>query len=84
MTLGPAKHEKVARIRRISNVFSGAKRLGDVCLAPTVAELRLAGAQGAKQSTGIIESKEKTSSRHFYGWRFLLFSQYILILLCSF
>ena len=40
MTLGPAKHEKVARKGRISNVF------------------RIAGAQSAKQSVGIRESKD--------------------------
>ena len=39
MTLGPAKHEKVARIGGISNVF------------------RIAGAQSAEQSVGIMEAK---------------------------
>ena len=48
MTLGPAKHEKVARIGRISNVF------------------RIAGAQSAEQSVGIVGTKYILTLTSFY------------------
>ena len=49
MTLGPAKHEKVARIGRISNVF------------------RIAGAQSAEQSVGIVGTKYILTLTSFYS-----------------
>ena len=49
MTLGPAKHEKVARKGRISNVF------------------RIAGAQSAEQSVGIMGSKYLLTPTSLYN-----------------
>ena len=60
MTLGPAKHEKVARIGRISNVF------------------RIAGAQSAEQSVGIVGTKYIKDSPDKCQMNLLLFFVIIL------
>ena len=54
MTLGPAKHEKVARIGRISNVF------------------RIAGAQSAEQSVGIVGTKYILTLTSYFHYKIKL------------
>lgn len=49
-------------------MIPGAKRPGDVCLAPTEAERRLAGAHSAEQYVGIMGAKSGTLLHLIHGF----------------